>query len=63
MQDQNQSSHKSIKGIVCDVRNCVYHGEENCCCAGKIAVGPTYANSSAETVCATFRPKTEDRYE
>lgn len=48
---------KAIKGITCDVRNCVYHDSENCCMAGHIAVGPSYALSSSETVCATFKPK------
>lgn len=46
-----------IKGISCDVRNCVYHAESNCCCAKQIAVGPSSAKSSADTVCATFKPK------
>ena len=48
---------KEIKGIVCDVKNCVYHDKENCCCAGQIAVGPSHAESSSDTVCATFKPK------
>ena len=48
---------KPIKGIVCDVKNCKYHDKENSCTAGEIAVGPSYALSSSETVCATFKPK------
>lgn len=48
---------KEIKGITCDVRNCVYHDTSNCCMAGHIAVGPSYAHSSSDTVCATFKPK------
>lgn len=48
---------KEIKGIVCDVKNCVYHDRENCCHAGQIAVGPSNAQSSSDTVCATFKPK------
>ena len=48
---------KHIKGIVCDVRNCVHHDCNNCCTAEQIAVGPSYALSSSETVCATFKPK------
>lgn len=50
---------KPIKGIVCDVKNCKYHDKENSCTAGEIAVGPSYALSSSETVCATFKPKEE----
>ena len=48
---------KQIQGVVCDVHNCVYHNKENCCMAGKIAVGPSYAKDSSDTVCATFKPK------
>lgn len=55
--EKTEKSGKTIKGITCDVRNCVYHDCDNCCTAGKIAVGPSYALSSSETVCATFKPK------
>ncbi len=50
---------KHIKGITCNVKNCTYHDSHNVCMAEEIAVGPTTACSSAETVCVTFRPKTE----
>ena len=49
--------HKHIKGITCDVKNCVYHCGESECYAGEICVGPREAKSSANTVCATFKPK------
>ncbi|MBR2951657.1 MAG: DUF1540 domain-containing protein [Clostridia bacterium] len=48
--------NKKNKGIVCDVRKCVYHDKDNYCTASQIAVGPSYAESSSETVCATFKP-------
>ena len=48
---------KCIKGIVCDVKNCVYHASDNKCCAGSIAVGPREANCSANTNCVTFKPR------
>ncbi len=48
---------KSIKGIVCDVKNCVYHSTHNSCCAGTIAVGPKDADCSANTNCVTFKPR------
>lgn len=48
---------KHIKGIVCDVKNCAYHDSENYCTADKIAIGPSYATSSTDTVCASFKPK------
>ena len=46
-----------IKGVCCDVKNCVYHEGECDCTAGKIAVGPGYATSCTDTVCATFKQK------
>lgn len=48
---------RHIAGISCDVKNCVYHDEYDHCTADRIAVGPTYASSTSDTVCATFRPK------
>ncbi|MBO5907332.1 MAG: DUF1540 domain-containing protein [Clostridia bacterium] len=56
----NECSHegtKCIKGVVCDVKNCVYHAGENDCYAGTISVGPREASCSANTNCATFKPK------
>ena len=48
---------KPIKGIMCDVENCLYHEGTTSCCAGCISVGPHSAKSSSATVCATFKPK------
>lgn len=48
---------KSNKGINCDVTNCVYHDGECTCKAEKINVGPSYATSCTDTVCATFKQK------
>ena len=50
---------KHIKGIVCNVEHCVYHDNHNVCTAGEIAVGPAQAETSSETLCVTFRPKSE----
>ena len=63
MENKNQKTdaccdmNKQIKGIVCDVKNCAYHTMQNSCCAGTIAVGPKDATCSANTNCATFKPK------
>jgi hypothetical protein len=57
MNESKSCGSKHIKGITCDVYNCEYHGKENSCMAGCIAVGPGYAETSSDTVCATFRPK------
>lgn len=46
---------KRLKGVVCDVKNCMYHDGDSYCTANRIAVGPSFASTSGETVCATFR--------
>lgn len=45
---------KEIKGICCEVKNCVYHASDDCCTAGKITVGNSNATSTTETKCKTF---------
>ena len=50
-------SKRANKGIICDVRNCVYHDGVGRCMAEKIAIGPSYATPARDTVCATFRAK------
>lgn len=51
------TSKDHIKGIKCDVKNCVYHDCETYCTAKQIAVGPSSATSSADTACATFKER------
>jgi hypothetical protein len=48
---------KLVCGIVCDVKNCAYHDKESECYAGKVSIGPREASCSANTVCATFKPR------
>lgn len=55
--DKNAYNDDHIKGIVCDVKNCVYNESDRKCCAQKIEVGPNFAVSSADTICATFKSK------
>ena len=55
--NESNSCCKHIKGISCDVKKCRYNGENNCCTAQQISVGPSNACSSSETACATFVPK------
>lgn len=57
-QREQKKSPKHIRGISCDVRNCVYHDGDSYCTANKIAVGPSYAKACTETVCATFKQRT-----
>ena len=49
------NEHEAIKGIHCDVHNCVYHDGESYCSAGTISVGPGFATCSQDTVCSTFK--------
>ena len=48
---------KHVKGVVCEVKNCAYHNGMHECYAGCISVGPCEADCSANTVCATFKPR------
>lgn len=43
--------------ISCNVKNCVYHAENDTCAAGKIHVGNGIADSSKDTCCDTFKMK------
>jgi hypothetical protein len=55
--EKTPKGSKHLKGIFCDVKNCVYHDGDAYCTADRIAVGPTYASSTSDTVCATFKAK------
>ncbi len=57
-EEENPQKKKKLKGVVCDVKNCVYNDLKCHCTAENIAVGPTYATSCTDTVCATFRQRT-----
>ncbi len=48
---------KPIKGVMCDVKNCAYHSGKSECCAGCISVGPSSAETSSGTACATFKAR------
>ncbi len=48
---------KHIQGISCSVTNCAYHDGVHYCTAPQITVGPSTAQNSAQTVCATFKHK------
>ncbi len=55
--DMTNSTAGGGNGICCEVKNCAYHQGQDNCTAQSVQVGPQFANSSAETVCSTFRPK------
>ena len=43
-----------IKGISCEVKNCIFHDKSNNCVAGHINVGNPTATDVNETKCETF---------
>ncbi len=43
--------------VACNVKNCVYHAENDVCNAGKIKVGNGAANTAMDTCCDTFKAK------
>lgn len=55
-QNMNSSNNNGIYGVHCEVTNCHYN-EQKSCVADEIKVGPQFAASSADTVCATFKPR------
>lgn len=57
-EENDPKNRKKLKGVSCDVKNCIYNDGKCRCTAEKIAVGPTYATSCTDTVCATFRQRT-----
>ena len=54
---KGKETAKENRGVCCDVCNCVYHTGECGCAANKINVGPSYATTCTDTVCATFKQK------
>ena len=52
-------AEKHNAGVKCDVKNCVYHSGDKYCTAKCIAVGPQSAQTSADTICSTFKQKAE----
>ena len=55
----NPTNKHVIEGITCEVITCKYHHGDGKCCAGHIKVGPNHAEVSRETLCATFKNRTE----
>ena len=55
--ERAEANTRHIRGISCDVRNCIYHDGDSYCTADRVAVGPSYATSCTDTVCATFKQR------
>ena len=58
MSDKKYFSDCACKQVVnhidCEVKNCRYHAENNCCLADVIQVTPSYASKETDTACSTF---------
>lgn len=48
------NKNHEIKGITCEVKNCIYQDKEGNCNAGHIKVGNPQAHHVSETKCETF---------
>lgn len=57
--EENKRKCECLRGVNCDVRNCVYHDGENKCTASGITVGPSYASTGRDTACVTFKPASD----
>jgi len=53
----NINNREQSAVVHCDVKNCVYHDKNGTCEAKKVTVGPTFAVSASDTICATFKAK------
>ncbi|MGI5957940.1 MAG: DUF1540 domain-containing protein [Massiliimalia sp.] len=53
-----KTEQKCICGIHCNVENCVHNNHHCGCTAKQIQVGPTYAASTTDTICQSFKEQT-----
>ncbi len=51
---------KKIKNVTCEVKQCLYHCEDDSCQAKSIKVGNPRALHESETKCETFACKDAD---
>ena len=51
---------KPLYGVSCSVLHCAYNDKSGHCVSKQISIGTTKALSCADTVCATFRPESEE---
>ncbi|MBR5774519.1 MAG: DUF1540 domain-containing protein [Clostridia bacterium] len=56
----NKTHQHQIPGVSCDAKHCIYNRAGNVCEAGRIDIGTNKATSSSETICATFKCKSEN---
>ena len=54
-----KQNNEIIQGIICAVKSCEYNNGSGHCVAKQVEIGPMSASCCAETVCATFKPDSE----
>ncbi len=54
-----KDKNEAIAGIVCSVSHCDFNDGSGHCVAKQVEIGPMNAVSCTDTVCATFKPKSE----
>ena len=55
--NRNENGKGMTPDVYCDVKNCTYHDGDCKCTANRINVGPSYAVSTNDTACSTFKPQ------
>ena len=50
----NDKQSNQARDVKCNVSNCQYHDGKTNCLAGSIEVGTHEAQSTEDTICATF---------
>ena len=49
-----------VQNVGCTVTDCIYHSQQDRCCARGITVENKSAQSKAETFCSTFENRAEN---
>lgn len=57
MKETETREKHHIRGVRCDVESCAFHDGVNYCTAEEVKIGPSYAVSSTQTICASYRPR------
>lgn len=57
--DKKRKSDDTLRGVRCEVENCVYHTHDDCCTADTIEVVFCNTDSDNETDCGTFTDKSD----
>lgn len=59
---KNNSDKGIAEGVNCSVDSCIFnHVDSKVCTAGKINVGPNSAKTKDDTICATFKNRSNSQ--